>query len=52
MVPRMVNNNFKKSLSSKYENAVSSKNFRAKKAVESIAKEFKLENIGKVSGQI
>ena len=43
-----LNNNFKKSLSSKYENAVSSKNFRAKKAVESIAKDLNL-NIGKVS---
>ena len=43
-----LNNNFKKSLSSKYENAISSKNFRAKKAVESIAKDLNL-NIGKVS---
>ena len=43
-----LNNNFKKSLSTKYENAVSSKNFRAKKAVESIAKDLNL-NIGKVS---
>ena len=43
-----LNNSFKDSLSQKYEKAISSKNFRAKKAVESIAKDLKL-NIGKVS---
>jgi hypothetical protein len=43
-----LNNNFKKSLSSKYENAVSTKNLKAKKAVEKVARDLKL-NIGKVS---
>ena len=43
-----LNNNFKKSLSSKYEKAVSSKNLEAKKAVEKVARDLKL-NIGKVS---
>ena len=43
-----LNNNFKKSLSSKYENAISTKNLKAKKAVEKVARELKL-NIGKVS---
>jgi len=43
-----LNNSFKDSLSRKYEKAVSSKNFRAKKAVEKVARDLKL-NIGKVS---
>jgi len=43
-----LNNNFKKSISSKYENAINSKNFKAKKAIETIAKDLNL-NIGKVT---
>jgi len=43
-----LNNNFKKSLSSKYENAISSKNLKAKKAIDKIAKDLNL-NIGKVT---
>ena len=43
-----LNNNFKKSLSSKYENAISSKNLKAKKTIDKIAKDLNL-NIGKVT---
>ncbi len=43
-----LNDAFKKSLSSKYENAISTKNLEAKKAVEKVARDLKL-NIGKVS---